>query len=197
MIKLKEVVVVEGKYDKIKLSSLLDATIIETDGFKIFSNAEKAELLRLLAKKCGLIIMTDSDFAGFKIRNHLKNLISEGNITDVYIPEIIGKEKRKPHPSKEGFLGVEGVSLDIIESALEKAGVTGFGRSEQKGEPITKYDLYSIGLCGKKDSKAKRTQFLLALNLPSHLSTNSLLDVLSSLYTRDEFLSKFNELSIN
>lgn len=196
MIKLKQAVIVEGKYDKIKLSSLLDATIIETDGFKIFSNREKIELLRILAKKCGIIIMTDSDFAGFKIRNYLKNIITDGDITDVYIPEIIGKEKRKARPSKEGFLGVEGVSLSVISDALERAGVKGFSKGEKKCDPVTKYDLYSLGLCGGKNSKEKRTKLLFALNLPSHLSANNLLNILSSLYTRQEFLDKINELSL-
>jgi len=193
MIKLKEAVVVEGKYDKIKLSSLLDATIIETDGFKIFSNDEKIELLRLLAKKCGIIIMTDSDFAGFKIRNYLKNKITQGKITNVYIPGIIGKEKRKAHASKEGLLGVEGVSTDIIIAALSNAGVEGFSCVESKGEPITKYDLYSLGLYGAKDSKIKREKLLKKLQLPSHLSTNSLIDVLSSLYTKQDLFDEIKE----
>ena len=197
MIKLKEAVVVEGKYDKIKLSSLLDATIIETDGFKIFSNPEKIEFLRLLAKKCGIIIMTDSDSAGFKIRNYLKNKITEGKITNVYIPDIIGKEKRKTHASKEGFLGVEGVSQNVIITALSNAGVEGFCEAREKNEPITKYDLYVLGLCGKKDSKALREKTLRAFGLPAHLSANSIPDVLSALFSKEDFFEKFNSLDLN
>ena len=192
MIKVSQVVVVEGKYDKIKLSSIIDATIIETGGFSIFKDKEKTELLKVLCKECGLVIITDSDSAGFKIRNYLKNIISDGEIINVYIPEILGKEKRKSTRSKEGFLGVEGVSAKIITDALKCAGVT--ESKTEHTEKISKYDLYECGLCGKADSKQKRNKFLLSLNLPTHLSTNSMLDVLNTIMDKKEFTDKIKEI---
>lgn len=195
MLKLKEAVVVEGKYDKIRLSSVLDATIVETDGFRIFSDEKSIEMLRVLAKKCGLIIITDSDFAGFRIRNYLKNKITEGVITHVYLPDVAGKEKRKAHPSKEGLLGLEGLSQNDILSALEKAGVTASEKAGPPSEKITKLDLYNLGLSGGKNSKEKRCEVLRALNLPAHLSANSLPDVLSSIISKDEFYKLVNSLT--
>ncbi len=195
MLKLKEAVVVEGRYDKIKLSSILDATIIETNGFRIFSDEQTIEMLRILAKKCGLIIITDSDFAGFRIRNYLKNKITEGSITNVYLPDVLGKEKRKARPSKEGLLGLEGLKQEDILSALEKAGVTASEKAGPPAEKITKLDLYNLGLSGGKNSKEKRFEVLKALDLPSHLSANSLPDVLSSIISKDEFYKLVNSLT--
>ena len=195
MLKLKQAVVVEGRYDKIKLSSILDATIIETNGFRIFSNEQGVEMLRVLAKRCGLIIITDSDFAGFRIRNYLKNKITEGQITHVYLPDVLGKEKRKAHPSKEGLLGLEGLSQDEILTALKNAGILDSEESQVPVERITKLDLYELGLSGHKDSKQKRLELLKALNLPSHLSANSLPDVLSSIISKDELYKLVNSLT--
>ena len=195
MLKLKQAVVVEGRYDKIKLSSILDATIIETSGFRIFSNEQSVEMLRVLAKRCGLIIITDSDFAGFRIRNYLKNKITEGEITHVYLPDVLGKEKRKAHPSKEGLLGLEGLSQDEILTALKNAGILDSEESQVPADRITKLDLYELGLSGHKDSKQKRLELLKALNLPSHLSANSLPDVLSSIISKDELYKLVNSLT--
>ena len=195
MLKLKEAVVVEGKYDKIKLSSILDATIIETDGFRIFSDDKSIEMLRVLAKKCGLVIITDSDFAGFRIRNYLKNKITEGCITNVYLPDVLGKEKRKARPSKEGLLGLEGLKQEDILSALERAGITDSVNTPAPAERITKLDLYTLGLSGGRNSSKKRAEVLKALNLPSHLSANSLPDVLSSIISKDEFYKLVNSLT--
>ncbi len=195
MLKLKQAVVVEGRYDKIKLSSILDATIIETNGFRIFSDEQNVEMLRVLAKKCGLIIITDSDFAGFRIRNYLKNKITEGNITHVYLPDVLGKEKRKTRPSKEGLLGLEGLSTDDILSALEKAGITDCVSTPAPAEKITKLDLYNLGLSGGENSRSKRLEVLKALGLPSHLSANSLPDVLSSVISREDFFTLVNSLT--
>jgi len=189
MIKLSQAVVVEGKYDKIKLSSILDATIIETDGFRIFSDDQTLNLLQVLAKKCGIIIMTDSDFAGFRIRNYLKNKISQGTVIHAYIPDIKGKEKRKARPSKEGLLGLEGISQKEILEALCRAGVTNSEITEKAAERITRFDLYSLGLSGGKNSAKKRAAVLKRLNLPAHLSSAVLPDVLSSVISKDEFIN--------
>ena len=195
MLKLKQAVVVEGRYDKIKLSSILDATIIETNGFRIFSNEQSIEMLKVLAKRCGLIIITDSDFAGFRIRNYLKNKITEGEITQVYLPDVLGKEKRKAHPSKEGLLGLEGLSEDDILSALKNAGILDSEQSQSSTDRITKLDLYELGLSGGENSKQKRLEVLKALNLPSHLSANSLPDVLSSIISKDELYKLVNSMT--
>ncbi len=195
MLKLKQAVVVEGRYDKIKLSSILDATIIETNGFRIFSNEQSIEMLKVLAKRCGLIIITDSDFAGFRIRNYLKNKITEGEITQVYLPDVLGKEKRKARPSKEGLLGLEGLSEDDILSALKNAGILDSEQSQASTDRITKLDLYELGLSGGENSKQKRLEVLKALNLPSHLSANSLPDVLSSIISKDELYKLVNSMT--
>lgn len=189
MIKLKQAVVVEGKYDRKRLSEILDATIVETGGFRVFSNEETISMLKILAKECGIIIFTDSDFAGFRIRNFLKNKITEGEIINAYLPDVKGKEKRKDKPSKEGLLGVEGFSEDDIIKALTVAGVTSFESTEKKGERITRFDLFELGLSGGRNSAQKRSIILEKLALPSHLSSTVLPDVLSSIITRDDFYS--------
>ncbi len=197
MIKLTQAVVVEGKYDRMRLSTLLDATVVETGGFRIFSDEDTISMLRVLAKKCGLIIFTDSDFAGFRIRNFLKNKITEGNIWDAYLPDVAGKEKRKSHPSKEGLLGVEGFSEEDILSALEKAGVTDSKICSSPSERITRFDLYELGLSGGKNSKERRSAVLKKLSLPCHLSSTVLPDVLSSVISKEDFYSLINNLFPN
>lgn len=185
MMKLSQAVIVEGKYDKIKLSSLIDAVIIPTDGFSIFKDREKLELIRALAKRGGIIILTDSDTAGFKIRSYLKGAIAEGEIINIYIPDIFGKERRKAAPSKEGKLGVEGIPADRLRKAFEAAGVG--VQSLQTKQPITKMDLYEAGLSGTEGSRERRKRFLRALGLPELLSANALPEILTSLLTREEF----------
>lgn len=177
MIKLKQAVIVEGKYDKIKLSNFIDALIITTDGFRIFKDTEKRELLRLLAKEFGLIVMTDSDYAGQMIRQHLKNVIDTGDIIQVYLPQIKGKEKRKIKESAQGFLGVEGLSEECITEALLKSGVN--ADEEQNNDFLTKADLFELGLFGRDNSSVLRKKVLKALNLPDVLSTSSLLDYIN------------------
>lgn len=186
MIKINEAIIVEGKYDKIKLSSFIDGLIITTDGFSIFKDKEKRELIRTLAQKRGILILTDSDGAGFVIRNHIKGFVPNERIKNAYIPEILGKEKRKTKPSKEGTLGVEGISKEEIIKALEKCGV--FGEEKSEEEKITKIDLYEAGLYGRDDSVQKRDEIKKKLNLPSKLSANAFLDVLNFLMTKEEFL---------
>ena len=185
MLKINEAIIVEGNYDKARLANIVDATIIVTDGFMIFKDTKKAEMIKKLADTCGVIIFTDSDAAGFKIRNYLKNILSGKKVKHAYIPDIKGKERRKNHHSKEGFLGVEGVSDDIIITALNNAGYS--AGNEDKKRLITKTDLYSDGLCGGDDSAQRREKLKKDLNLPKHLSANSLLDVLNRLYSYDEY----------
>ena len=187
MLHLDKTVIVEGKYDKIKLSNILDTEIITTDGFAIFKDKQKTDLIRRAAKKNGIIIMTDSDSAGFLIRGHLKSIIPNDKIINVYIPEILGKEKRKLEPSKEGLIGVEGVPEQVILDALLRSGVTVNGKEIAKKEKITKVDFYEFGLIGKDGSEQKRNVVKEKLNLPKHLSTNGLLTALNVLYSREEF----------
>lgn len=189
MIRIKEAIVVEGRYDKNTLSQIVDANIIETAGFGIFSDKEKTALLRRLAEKCGIIILTDSDGAGFLIRNRIKGTISEGCVKHAYIPDIKGKERRKQHASKEGKLGVEGMPPEIIIEALKRCGATFEGETSTHSHgTITKGDLFELGLSGKYDSADRRKELAQKLSLPEKMSANSLLDVLNALYTKDEFL---------
>lgn len=193
MIKLEQAVIVEGRYDKIKLSSIIDALIIETDGFGIFKDKEKQRLIRRLAEEKGIIIMTDSDSAGFKIRSFLGGSIPNDRITHVYIPDIFGKEKRKTEASKEGKLGVEGVPKEIILASLEKAGVTCRETQKSDRREITNVDLYELGLSGGTDSRSKREKLLKFLGLPTRLSTSSFVKILNTFTTYDEFVEKSRE----
>ncbi len=189
MISVKEVIIVEGRYDKNTLSQIIDGTILETEGFGIFSDRQKLALFRRLAEARGLVVLTDSDGAGFVIRNFLKGAIDPKYIKHAYIPDIAGKERRKSAPSKEGKLGVEGMSCEVIEVALKNAGVSVDEASgAEPAERITKTDLFEAGLSGGKDSNAKRQALLKKLNLPAKLSPNAMLDVLNVLMTREEFL---------
>ncbi len=192
MLKIKEVIIVEGSYDKSKLSSLVDTTIVVTDGFLIFKDKKKCAMIKALAEKNGAIIFTDSDSAGFKIRNYLKNILADCKVRHAYIPDIKGKEKRKNHHSKEGFLGVEGVSDEIILKALENAGFDLC--SEKEAKKITKTDFYYDGLTGNPDSAERREQLKKKLNLPKHLSANMLLEVLNRLYGYEVYKKTVTEL---
>lgn len=189
MIKIKEAIIVEGRYDKIKLSSIIDGIIIETNGFRIFKDKEKVNLLRNLANTNGILVFTDSDSAGFLIRNYISSIIPKEKIKHAYIPDIYGKEKRKDSCSKEGKLGVEGVPKEVIIKSLKSAGVvfeeTGFVKEKSRG--ITKLDLYNYGLSGKDNSAEIRKLFLKQINLPEHLSVNSLVKVLNCTMTHKEF----------
>ncbi|MGN0698617.1 MAG: toprim domain-containing protein [Ruminiclostridium sp.] len=188
MIKLSQAVIVEGKYDKIKLSSLLDAVIITTDGFGIYKDKEKTELIRTLADTCGIIILTDSDSAGLRIRNHIKGCCKNGNIINVFVPQIKGKEKRKIAPSAEGYLGVEGLDSEILKSALSKAGITAENDSTaQTHDFLTKSDMMDDGMIGAPGSSVLRRNILLALGLPPILSANTMLEVINRLYTKEEY----------
>lgn len=185
MIKVDEVIVVEGKYDKIKLSSFIDGVIIETNGFGVFKDRETKELIRKLAKKKGIIVLTDSDTAGFKIRNYVKNIAGTDRVKHAYIPDILGKESRKRAPSAENKLGVEGVPRESIEKALQLAQAV--VPQEQGESTITKYDLYEDGLYGGAGSREMRSMLLRELDLPQHLSANMMPQVLSCLLTKEEY----------
>ncbi len=194
MVKIRQAIVVEGKYDQNTLLQLVDATIFQTRGFGVMHDKALLELLRKAAKTTGLIIFTDSDGAGFVIRNFLKGALPKEGVLHAYIPDIPGKEKRKRAPGKEGLLGVEGMTKEILLSALENAGADLGGEAEKRpGDTITKFDLYTAGLSGKPDSASKRAAFLEKLRFPAHMSANALLDALNLLYTREEFLALFEE----
>lgn len=195
MLKIKEAVIVEGRYDKNTLLQAVNCTVIETSGFGIFKNSEKAALLRRLAATRGIIVFTDSDSAGFLIRNHIKGTIG-GNVKHAYIPDIPGKERRKSSPSKEGKLGVEGMRPEVIIEALRRAGATFIGSAPEceREQGISKADFFSLGLTGAPDSGKRRAALLKELSLPSKMTTNSLLDVANALYTREEFLDIISSL---
>ncbi len=185
MLKIKEAVIVEGKYDKIKLSSIINAVIIPTNGFNIFKNKETVELVKFYAEHTGIIILTDSDAAGFKIRSYIKSVVKNGRIINVYIPDVFGKEKRKTKPSAEGKLGVEGISKSLIIEAFEKAGVSASADSARGN--ITKADLFEYGLTGGKNSSVYRKMILKALGLPGMLSANGMLEVINTMMNKEEF----------
>lgn len=194
MISIKQAIVVEGKYDKIKLSSVVDAVILVTNGFRIYKNPEQLNLIRYYAKTTGVILLTDSDRAGFQIRNYLKGAISEGTVYHVYIPDIYGKERRKVKPSAEGKLGVEGINPKTLLAVFEKAGVTAKQAPSEKKDPITNLDLYQLGLSGGAGSKQLRKQLQKQLNLPDLLSTASLLDVLNTMLSKEELAQLVDQL---
>lgn len=185
MIYVKQPIIVEGKYDRIKLESVVDALIITTDGFGIYKDKEKMALIRAFAEKDGIIILTDSDGAGFQIRNHIKSCIKNGKIYNVYIPDIFGKERRKEKPSREGKLGVEGIDIAVLEEAFKKAGL--FSEEKPSAEWLSRADLLSDGLMGRQGSAQLRKKLFETLKLPEHLSTSGLLEVLNRLYTREQY----------
>ena len=186
MVKVREAIVVEGRYDKNTLSQIVYAPIFETRGFGIFKDKEQMALLRAVALRRGLIVFTDSDGAGFVIRNHLKSAIPNQYLKHAYIPDIPGKEKRKAAPGKEGKLGVEGMTSDVILTALKDAGATFEDGTQTKSGGISKQDLCSLGLSGGVDSSQKRLALQKKLNLPEHMSANALLQALNLLYSMDE-----------
>ena len=188
MVKIREAIVVEGRYDKNTLAQVVDAPILETSGFGIMKDKAQLALLRRVAQERGLIVFTDSDGAGFVIRNHLKSCIPQEYLKHAYIPDVFGKERRKAAPGKEGKLGVEGMTPEVILTCLRNAGATIEGECEKKTFPqITKTDMFFTGLSGSPDSKKKRLALQKLLELPEHMSSNALLQALNLLYTKEEF----------
>ena len=186
MVRIREAIVVEGRYDRNTLSQIVDAPILETNGFGIFKNKKQMELLRKVAKLRGLIVFTDSDGAGFVIRNHLKSAIDGRCLKHAYIPDIPGKERRKSAPGREGKLGVEGMSPEIILEALRRAGATIEGEDAPTRNAITKQDLVELGLSGGTNSAERRQKLLRKLDLPEHMSANAMLQALNLLYSLEE-----------
>lgn len=197
MIRLRQAVIVEGKYDKIKLENIVDALILPTYGFEIFRDKSRMNLIRRLAKTRGIILFTDSDSAGFLIRSHIVGSVQEGRIYHAYIPDLYGKEKRKPARSKEGKLGVEGVPEQVLLDALARAGVVPEGeasRQDMHARRITHTDLYEDGLSGGAGSRQKRRVLMAALDLPERLSTTALIDVLNHILDYSEYKQLIREL---
>ncbi len=188
--RLNRLVIVEGKYDAARVAEIYDCPIVTTDGFGIFKNREKQELIKLLGERYGAIILTDSDRAGVAIRNRVKQILPADKIVHIYIPDVFGKERRKSMPSKEGKIGVEGIDAETIKAAFEKQGIF---TDERTGEKITKVDLYEFGLLGGADSATKRRILQKRLSLPEHMSSNAFLQVLCALFTREEFLKYMTE----
>lgn len=194
--KIKEAVIVEGKYDKIKLSGFLDTLIIETEGFSIFKNKEKQDFIRKLAQKRGILILTDSDRAGFQIRSYLGGMIPPKQIKHAYIPDIFGKEDRKTETSKEGKLGVEGMSKEILLEALKKAGVL-VQKGQEKSRQITNADLYEWGFSGRENARDRRMMLLESFGLPARLSSGALLKTLNTFISYEDFIETAEKLSQN
>ena len=194
MVKIREAIVVEGRYDKHTLSQILDASILETSGFGIFKDKQQMALLRKIAETRGLIVFTDSDGAGFVIRNHIKSAIPGKYLKHAYIPDIYGKEKRKSAPGKEGKLGVEGMTQDVILESLRRAGATIEGEDAPVSQQITKQDLMELGLSGTADAAANRLKLLKKLNLPERMSPNAMLQALNLLYTLEDLTTILSEL---
>lgn len=191
--RIKYPIIVEGKYDKIKLESLFDADIIVTNGFDIFNKSERLALLRSLAERAGkIILLTDSDGGGHLIRSHIKSAISPEKIINLYTPKTQGKEKRKSAPSREGYLGVEGIDSQVLMELLAPF-CTDVADTPSKS-PLTKADLYALGLSGRDDSRAKRETLLHALSLPHDMTPNAMLSALNILYSKEEIEKKINEL---
>lgn len=186
-------ILVEGKYDKIRLSALTDAMIIETEGFGVFSDREMQAFIKKTAREKGLMIVTDADAAGFRIRNYVQNIAGDAEIVNIYIPDIYGKERRKEQPSKEGKLGVEGMPTAALEEALRRSGAFTETAGAPERAPITQLDLYEAGLSGGENSADRRRAFLAFLELPARLSGNALIKALNAFLTREAFFIKLQE----
>ena len=184
-IKISQAIIVEGKYDKIKLSSFIDGVIIVTNGFGIYKDKDIVQLIRYYAQRQGIIVLTDSDTAGFRIRGHIKSIVPKGKIINLYAPEILGKEKRKTHPSKEGKLGVEGINVNVLKALFEKVGVK--GEIRENPSPVTNLDFFQLGITGQKNSSGLREKLLDKLELPKLVSSKALLEIVNSRFSKDEF----------
>lgn len=188
MIKLREAILVEGRYDVNTVRQVVDTVVLETGGFRIFNNKDQLKVIRRIAETRGLIVLTDSDGAGFVIRNYLKGALPQDRIKQAYVPDVTGKERRKKHGSKEGKLGVEGMRPEVILDALRRAGATFEGEGERAPAErmITKADFFEWGLSGRPDSAARRAAVLKALDLPQHMTANALLEFINAVGTRQQ-----------
>lgn len=197
MIEIKEAIIVEGRYDIQTLKQCVNTVILQTGGFRIFKDKERLQMIRKIAEKRGILILTDSDGAGLTIRNFLKGAIPTNQVKNAYIPEILGKEARKRHASKAGTLGVEGMSQDILKNALISAGATIIGEEQKPIKQLVKADLFELGLSGQSGSEQKRKTLLKKLNLPQYLSSNALLDFLNAVSDRDEIFKIIKQIENN
>ncbi len=194
MLRIKQAIIVEGRYDKIRLSNITDAVVICTNGFSIYKDREKQELIKSLAAKTGIIILTDSDSAGFQIRSFIRSIVKQGEVLNAVTPDILGKERRKAQPSKQGKIGVEGIPDELIEQALINAGAVPEESAADRGEPITRADLMDCGLIGGENCTQRRQRLQRYLGLPELLSAKLLLEVVNKMYTRSGFLEAVRKL---
>ncbi len=195
MIKIKEAIIVEGKYDKMRVAALFDTAVIETGGFRVFRDKEKRAVIRELARARGVILLTDSDGAGLVIRNHLKGAAESGSVKQAYVPEIHGKERRKSEPSKQGLLGVEGMTDEIIVNAVLKSGATVCGEDAPKENEITKADMFELGLSGRENSAALRSELLKKLGFPQYMTANALLAALKMICTKEQLAAEIEKIN--
>ena len=195
-ISLHEAIIVEGRYDKIRLSEFIASPVIETGGFRVFKDAEKQSLIRRIAERRGILVMTDVDSAGFVIRNFLRGIVPEDQIRHAYIPAVEGKERRKTHPSKEGVLGVEGLDKDRLLAAIRSSGAQIIGEEAADREEITKGDFYTYGLTGRENSASLRGSILIDLGLPRYLSANAMIAAVNCLFGKEEFEEYLREHEI-
>ncbi|MBQ7123942.1 MAG: DUF4093 domain-containing protein [Oscillospiraceae bacterium] len=193
-IKIKETIIVEGKYDKIRLAPLFDANIIELGGFRIYNDKDRLSLIRRIAEEKGIIILTDSDSAGFRLRHYISSAVPKANITNVFIPNVSGKEKRKSRPGKEKLIGVEGMTTKVLLSAFKKAGIDPESGNEERTPPFSKAFLYEIGISGKENSSEIRRKLCELYDLPKILSANSLAEILPIITTEEELLSAVEKI---
>ena len=193
-IKIKETIIVEGKYDKIRLSPLFDTCIIELGGFQIYNNKDRLALIRKIAEKTGIIILTDSDSSGFKLRHYITSAVPKAQITNVFIPNVSGKEKRKAKPGKENLIGVEGMTTEVLLDAFRKAGIDPETGTSERKEPFTKAFLYELGLSGGTGSSELRRKVCEHYSLPKMLSANSLAEILPIITTEADFISALEEI---
>lgn len=194
MLRIKQAIIVEGRYDKIRLSNITDAVVICTNGFSIYKDREKQELIKSLAAKTEIIILTDSDSAGFQIRSFIRSIVKQGEVLNAVTPDILGKERRKAQPSKQGKIGVEGIPDELIEQALINAGAVPEESAADRGEPITRADLMDCGLIGGENCTQRRQRLQRYLGLPELLSAKLLLEVVNKMYTRSGFLEAVRKL---
>lgn len=194
MLRIKQAIIVEGRYDKIRLSNITDAVVICTNGFSIYKDREKQELIKSLAAKTGIIILTDSDSAGFQIRSFIRSIVKQGEVLNAVTPDILGKERRKAQPSKQGKIGVEGIPDELIEQALINAGAVPEESTADRGEPVTRADLMDCGLIGGENCTQRRQRLQRYLGLPELLSAKLLLEVVNKMYTRSGFLEAVRKL---
>ncbi len=198
MIAIKEAIIVEGRYDKMRLAALFDTAVIETGGFRVFKDEERKTVIRALAQSRGIIVLTDSDGAGFVIRGFLKGIVDPSCVKHAYVPDITGKEKRKSKPSKQGLLGVEGMTDEIIVNAVLSCGAAVLDKdAPARNAGITKTDLYNCGITGRENSVSLRREVLRYMGFPSYMTTNAMLDAVNMIYTRDEFLKLIREVGGN